>query len=294
MSRVRSFSVGEGDMFYIKHGSNNFTTIDCCYSSALNRLAIFEEIQRESSGKNIQRFISTHPDDDHIRGLKAYNDKFSILNFYCVNNDTTKEEKTVDFEEYCNLRDGEHHFYLYKGCRRKWMNDDDGTHGSAGINCLWPITSDHDFQQALNKANIGDSPNNISPIITYSIENGASFMWMGDLEHDFQRKIKDKISWHPIDILFAPHHGRESGKVPVEILRILKPKIIVIGEAPSNNLNYYQGYNTITQNTSGDITFECEGNLVHVYVSSKDYFVDYLGNVNHPSSYGNYIGTLSV
>ena len=87
MSRVRSFSVGEGDMFYIKHNSDNFTTIDCCNSSALNRLAIFHEIQNESNGKNINRFISTDPDDDHIRGLKEYDDKFGILNFYCVDYD---------------------------------------------------------------------------------------------------------------------------------------------------------------------------------------------------------------
>ena len=29
LSIVKSFSVGEGDMFYIKHGSSNFTIIDC-------------------------------------------------------------------------------------------------------------------------------------------------------------------------------------------------------------------------------------------------------------------------
>ena len=30
MSKVKSFSVGNGDMFYIRHNSDNFTTIDCC------------------------------------------------------------------------------------------------------------------------------------------------------------------------------------------------------------------------------------------------------------------------
>ena len=29
MSIVKSFSVGNGDMFYINHGSDNFTIIDC-------------------------------------------------------------------------------------------------------------------------------------------------------------------------------------------------------------------------------------------------------------------------
>lgn len=29
MSVIKSFSVGNGDMFYIKHNSDNFTIIDC-------------------------------------------------------------------------------------------------------------------------------------------------------------------------------------------------------------------------------------------------------------------------
>ncbi len=30
MSIVKSFSVGDGDMFYIEHNSDSFTIIDCC------------------------------------------------------------------------------------------------------------------------------------------------------------------------------------------------------------------------------------------------------------------------
>ena len=30
MSIIKSYSVGNGDMFYIKHGTDNFSIIDCC------------------------------------------------------------------------------------------------------------------------------------------------------------------------------------------------------------------------------------------------------------------------
>lgn len=30
MSIIKSFSVGNGDTFYIKHGNDSFTVIDCC------------------------------------------------------------------------------------------------------------------------------------------------------------------------------------------------------------------------------------------------------------------------
>ena len=89
MSIVKSFSVGNGDMFYIKHNSDNFTTIDCCLSED-NKKEIMDEIKAESQDKGITRFISTHPDQDHISGLKYYNEQMNILNFYCVKNEATK------------------------------------------------------------------------------------------------------------------------------------------------------------------------------------------------------------
>lgn len=46
------------------------------------------------------------------------------------------------------------------------------------------------------------------------------------------------------------------------------PHIIVIGEAPSKYLNYYSDYNTIKQNSAGDIIFDCCGSKVHMEVYS--------------------------
>ena len=127
MSIIKSFSVGNGDMFYIRHNSDNFTTIDCCYDCALNRLRIFNEIFESSKGKGITRFISTHPDEDHIKGLKEYNNRFRITNFYCVQNEATKDDESDDFKEYCKLRDGKHHFYLYKNAVEGYITKGDIT-----------------------------------------------------------------------------------------------------------------------------------------------------------------------
>lgn len=295
MSIIKSFSVGNGDMFYIKHGSDNFTIIDC-YLSDENKEFIVDEILSESNSKTIRRFISTHPDEDHICGLEYLDEKIGIINFYCVKNEATKEDESLDFKKYCELRnDSKKSFYIQKGVSRKWMNSGDKERGSAGINILWPDIDNADFKAALEKAKKGESPNNISAIIKYSLEDGIKALWMGDLETDFMEKIKDEVDWLEIDILFAPHHGRESGKIPKEILDKLNPKIIIIGEAPSKYLNYYQGYNTITQNSAGDITFECLTNKVNIYVSNDNYTVGFLNNENL-NNFGShqYIGTLNL
>jgi len=286
MSIIKSFSVGEGDMFYIKHGSSNFTIIDCCLDDD-NANAIIEEIELERKGKNITRFISTHPDEDHIHGLKYLDSILDIRNFYCVANKATKNEVTDDFKYYCAFRDNpEVQFFVYRGCSRKWMNandENDGqNYGSSGINFLWPDLNNADYCEALKLAAQGVAFNNISPIFTYEVTNGVKVIWMGDMEKDFQEKIKDCVTWPQVDILFAPHHGRDSGKVPEEILKKLNPQIIVIGEAPSEHLNYYRGYNTITQNTAKDIIFDNDGVWTHVYFAERNYPYDlsFLTNLN--------------
>lgn len=294
MSIVKSFSVGDGDMFYIKHGSDNFTIIDCCKSEE-DRDDIVAELESESKGKGVVRFISTHPDDDHILGLSYLNEKMNLLNFYCVKNEATKPDETDDFDQYCALRDdSDKAFYISRGCSRRWMNQDTEERGSSGISILWPITTNEHYKEALKQAKQGESPNNISPIVKYKLSGGVTLLWMGDLEADFMENIKDAITMDSADILFAPHHGRDSGKVPEEWLESINPQLVIIGEAPSKDLNYYYGYNTITQNSAGDIVLECESGKTHIYVSNRRYSVDYLDDEGLADTYGKYIGTLYV
>lgn len=297
MSIVKSLSVGDGDMFYIKHISDNFTIIDCCISDE-DRELIINEIKSEKDGKTIVRFISTHPDEDHLRGLDYLDDQIKILNFYCVKNEAMKKEVTPDFEEafkrYCELRnDSKKAFYLEKGCSRRWMNIGNEERGGAGLDILWPDVNNKKYLEELNKADSGESFNNISIILKYELQEGAKILWMGDLETDFMEKIIENIKFPNIDILFAPHHGRDTGKVPEKWLTQMNPKIIIIGEAPSEDLNYYQGYNVITQNSAHDITFDCISKKVHIHVSNNEYSVDFLDNENI-SSNQNYIGTLNL
>ena len=81
MTTVKSYSVGHGDTFYINHGSDNFTIIDC-HITTENKEDILNELNDLSSKKGITRFISTHPDEDHIKGLKDLDDKIDICLLY--------------------------------------------------------------------------------------------------------------------------------------------------------------------------------------------------------------------
>ena len=77
MSIIKSFAVGEGD---IKHGSDNFTIIDCNLDDD-NQEEIIGEIITESKFKGVVRFISTHPDEDHLCGLSYLDEQLNWVQF---------------------------------------------------------------------------------------------------------------------------------------------------------------------------------------------------------------------
>ena len=279
MSIVKSFSfpVGDvrGDTFYIKHNSNNFTVIDCYLKEGeevdCRKKEIIDEIVRESNGR-IRRFISTHPDNDHIKGIEDLFTFWPTTNFYAVANERPENKEDKSLTKYQQLLKN-CNYAIKKGIKRVWLNitDKQGKNGSSGIFFHWPVLSNEQFKTALDKVKNDESPNNISCVFTYQVSNGATFMWMGDLMEDMQKEYyeKEKANIPHADILFHPHHGRLSSKVPSELLDAINPRLIVIGNAPADTLNYGDSRVTITQNTAGDIEFECKGNGVHVYTENN-------------------------
>lgn len=75
----------------------------------------------------------------------------------------------------------------------------------------------------------------------------------------------------------------------------LTPKLVIVGEAPSDELDYYSDYDTITQNTAGDILFETNGDYLDIFVSKDEYNKTdgMVTNANHGSHDGmKYLGSV--
>ncbi|UCP11535.1 hypothetical protein K5R88_07845 [Pseudomonas sp. MM213] len=292
MPVIKSLSVGNGDMFYIAHAGDSFTMIDCNLKTDSSE-ELIAELKRVARTKGMRRFICTHPDEDHFRGIELLDKALPINNFYCVKNTVEKDDLTDSWLHYKSLRDGDKVFYLEKGVRRRWLNASDESRGSAGVQVLWPNVSNPNFIEAMRKSEAGHSPNNLSCVLRYAVKDGASFMWLGDLETDFMESIADDIELEKTTVVFASHHGRKTGKIPDSWLKKLDPQIIVIGEAPRRDMHYYTGYQTITQNTAGHITLDCSDGKVHVYVSAEGYSRDFLSDEGE-NKYPGYIGSFEV
>lgn len=276
MSYIKSFTFTDGDirgdMYYIQHNSENFTLIDCYLNVDESRKGqIVQEIVDASSDKQIHRFILTHPDKDHYAGIDELWKSWSTTNVYMVKNKKVFDISESDSKKCKELRDAEDTWGIEAGRRRKYLNQGDESVESSGISFLWPKLGNEAFKKALQAVKEGKSPNNISPAILYRLEDGASFLWLGDMETDMQTEFASVCAGNipKVDILFAPHHGRKSGHVPANLMSLLQPKIIVIGNAPSEDLDYSDADKTITCNSAGDVLFEAVDNKVHIFAANK-------------------------
>src|SRR6266550_8250379 len=175
MPVVHFLNVNNGDCSIIKHMSGRITVIDVCNareSTAVteivekyNKTAALEErgiygnfnqkkypvnpisYMRDRSLNSVFRFILTHPDMDHMDGMKDFFEAFSPDNFWDTDNEEEKEfgdgnnggYREADWEFYKNLRDTKptsnpKRLTLCSGSTGQYYNvDEQGNSGADGF-----------------------------------------------------------------------------------------------------------------------------------------------------------------
>ncbi len=212
-------------------------------------------------GRSIFRYIQSHPDLDHMRGISALRaEGISICNFW-----DTKHDKEPDFQnesdkkewaEYTTLGSGKGGatvLYNYRGYAGIYYNQKpEGVAGGDNIEILSPTP---ELVAAANE--VGDT-NNVSYVlrITY---RGIKVILAADAETD----AWDSILAHygaslDCHVLKASHHGRDSG-YHQEAVKAMKPAyaIVSVGKKPDTDAsNKYRAYcqNVWSTRWRGDIT----------------------------------------
>lgn len=194
--------------------------------------------------ESIFRFIVTHPDMDHLGGIKDLFSAFHPNNVWDTNNkkkiDSFKDSpyNEEDWKFYKSIRDKENQnltrLTLYSNSKGKYYNqNEDGSCCGNGLYILAPT------QDLVNESNETENYNDCSYVILYRTSNGAKVILAGDSHDKTWEHILE--NWEDdvknCDILIAPHHGRTS-KRSYEFLDTLKPKITFFGIAKSNHLGY--------------------------------------------------------
>ena len=307
MPTIHFLNVKEGDCSAIKHYSGRLTVIDVCNAQVLeseeSKLAMllaetatrgvqgnFQQKRypvnpvaylREHGESSIFRYIQTHPDMDHMDGIKGLFNEFRPLNLWDTDND--KEMSTdswsgspydhEDWQFYKTMRDSKpkdepKRLTLLSGAKGQFWNvGDDGTSGGDGLQVLAPT------QELVDAGNSTEDYNDCSYVILYRTGN-KRIIFDGD-SHDntwehILNKYEDDV--RDVDLLVAPHHGRSSGR-SYEFLDVLRPALTFFGNARSEHLAYsawnYRGLPFVTNNQANCMVVDASATPMNLYVTNE-------------------------
>lgn len=228
---------------------------------------------------SIFRFIISHPDMDHLDGIKDLFDEFEITNTWDTDNDKyinligffagyNKE----DWRFYTNLRAGKNtntkRLTYFSKTNNIYFNEDDIT-----ILCPTP--------ELVKQGNKTEDYNDSSYAILFTPpkKNGGKWkiLLAGDTHDDSWEYILKyhKADVSNIDVLFAPHHGRDSSR-NYDFLETLNPTITLFGNASSEHLAYSKYPETrITNNQAGHIILDTSTEYLKIYVKNFEFAKDF-------------------
>jgi len=295
--KVHYLNVGHGDCTIIEHPSGNVTVIDInngtdidsnsarelaeSFGSAKRNIELNELMGRRRisalveagydieltnpieylkgilNGKSIFRYIQTHPDLDHMRGLTALYREFSILNFWDTNNkkvitEFRSESDREDWNTYQKLRksnESPKSLVMNRGDRRPYFHSYE--EGGDDIQILAPNSDLADL------ANNSDNHNNHSYVIRVRY-GGVDVLLPGDAESAVWDSLVEEYGSNlSTAVLKASHHGRDSGYHD-DAVRHISPQytIVSVGKKPSTDAsNKYRKHSDNVWSTrwKGDI-----------------------------------------
>lgn len=315
MATIHFLNVLEGDCNIIQHDSGRTTVIDVSnaynsedtdeekavkaskeraemrnrthvpsdkknYQQKLNPDNPIEYLKTNLKLNSIFRFIITHPDMDHLDGIKDLYDEFEITNTWDTDNNKSIDltgffagYNKDDWKFYTQLRAGKYEktkrlTYHYSDDCEFWNKDN--------MKILCPS------KKLVKVANeTAKDFHDLSYVILFTPPKKGGGNWKilfaGD-SHDssWEHIIEtNKEAVSDIDVLFAPHHGRDSDR-DYGFLNTLKPKITLFGNASSKHLAYTKYSGTkITNNQAGYVILDTTLDHLQIFVKNFEFAKDY-------------------
>ncbi len=306
--RIHLLNVSPGDCSIIEHLSGRLTMIDICSG---NTEMMESEVMLEKAANRklpignyrmcehltnpidyvktrglgtLFRFIISHPDMDHMDGLKRLFDEIRFNNFW----DAGTEREKPSFNNAFRYKEDD--WDIYEQLRHRKVENVKSLTKIAGDQFSMANMKDRDgnrhddlhisapSRDLLTDPDSSDDINEASYVITYRTSTGK-FVFPGDA-HDASweyalKHNKDNLS--DCAFLLAPHHGRDSDR-SYEFLDELKPKWTWLGCAPSKHIDYAQwdrrGLDKNTSNQTGNVILELHDDHYDIYIENEDFAKD--------------------
>lgn len=123
---VHFIDVGQGNMILIKIPNNKIIINDCNITEE-NEERVLEYVENQIGSSEIDIFINSHRDSDHMRGIKKLKDKFGIKEIWDSGVPGTTTDST-EYRQYMNLRReigkevSPKKFWTFGDCKLRVMN----------------------------------------------------------------------------------------------------------------------------------------------------------------------------
>jgi len=308
MPSVHLLNVSPGDCSIIRQASGRTTVIDICDGNIEEEDPLTKAMMAAAFGlrprgnfrmsesptnpiryakslgiESIFRFILTHPDMDHMDGLDALANEFRIYNFWDTGTRRDEPEfgegspyREEDWDRYVEMRDGNEEgvssAIRQAGLRFAFANKKENS--QAGGDGLYILAPD---AQLANEASDGGDINDGSYVILYR-SVGGRILLPGDAHDNTWNYVLTKYATDVANCSFmlAPHHGRDSNR-SYDFLDHIRPKVTLIGCAPSEHIDYNQwsrrDLEFITSNQTGNVVLEIFDGQIDVYIENEAFAI---------------------
>lgn len=304
--KIHFLNVKQGNCILMESASGRLTMIDICCGNLINEDIVETQMRKYATEKpkgnfnmcskptnpinylngkgfsEIWRFILSHPDMDHMDGIKKLFKEKRVLHFW----DCGIRREKPKFEENSIYLEEDWDFYedIINGCientkvispragdKGKYWNADDAEGNGNGDYLEIISPNDELVEQANESGNINDA----SYVIVYCHEAG-NIIFSGDSNNRTWEYILDKhvelVS--NAGVLFAPHHGRDSD-MDFSFLDVVKPRVSFFGCAPSEYLAYSAWQNRdllyFTNNQCGNVHIYPNSHSIDIYIENYSY-----------------------
>lgn len=244
-------NVGKGNCTVANFPSGRLSVIDIDDSRSLSpaQKAYLEIVEKKAltnpvdyivagfPGRDIFRFILTHPDMDHMSGIKSLFEKKTVSNFW-----DTANQKTIDPKSWSGGGYDKPDWDYYQKIRTSSDNPKAlNLYRDANAECCWPqdgIEVLAPTPELVREAEESQDYDHLSYVLRIT-HQGKKILLGGDATTE---AWEDIIAYYgnaalKSDVLLAPNHGSKN-HISKEILDVVQPRLTVVSVAEGVDYAY--------------------------------------------------------